>query len=95
MKLYFDGDKPVISLAHADPFPGIEIAGKIVEDGYVLEASFPLSELQWVIRDNTIRFAIGVDDGTGYARFRQFQYPPSFEWIYKETYGVGEFGKES
>jgi hypothetical protein len=90
MKIYFDGKKAVVNLANADPFPGIEAVGKIVKGGYIIEARIPMSEINWIIKDNAIRFTLGVDDGTGFARYRQLQYPPSFEWIYKETYGIGE-----
>ncbi|MES2201733.1 MAG: hypothetical protein V4498_05735, partial [candidate division FCPU426 bacterium] len=88
--LYFDQDKPVLSLVPTDPMPGISTSGKILKDGYFLQAKIPKADLGPVIQDKRLRLAIGVNDGIAGERHRQLQWPASFEWIYEETYAIGD-----
>jgi hypothetical protein len=85
----FDQKKPVCTMVPTDPFPGLETSGRIFSGGYFVEMKMPKANLADVIHDGTLRFAIGVNDGKAGARYRQLQWPESFEWIYTDTYALG------
>ncbi len=55
-----------------------------------MEMKMPKANLVHVLDKGKLRFAIGVNDGRQGARYRQLQWPASHEWIYPDTYAVGE-----
>jgi endoglucanase len=91
--LSFDGKKPFISMVPADPRPGIEVNGGLNKAGYFFELKVPKSCLIDAIHDGHLRLALGINDGMEGIRYRQLQWPQSFEWIYPETYADGLLGQ--
>jgi hypothetical protein len=86
-EFYFADSQLTYSWVSSDPFPGIVCKGSLLADGYTMEISFPLEQLVDVVINNEIAFAIGLNDGeANKGRYRQLQWPKSFEWIYRESY---------
>jgi hypothetical protein len=87
--VYFQNGQVTYTMVRADPFPGMEVAGNMLEGGYFLEVKIPKAQLADVIEGGRVTFAVGVNDGEGESRFRQIYFPRSYEWMYHESFATG------